>query len=239
MQNIHRRKMSMGSYIPQVQNTTYLYYLGDECTDITGGWVAIFGGAPYWSKEQVRFYIDHTNANSGSALYTNRAINISSYVKFGAYCRTFLKRYSTSIGYQIQLKNGLGYAQNIIFQHEPPYTANTIYLLNQDISFNSSLNIGLWTFRGNVGCYCIFLAKQDNISGLSTYGSTISQIISNAQSLLADQDAVKYMIYNCTGDFMWTALADSTFVSNLRASAYYSDIRANSEWGKALALLDN
>lgn len=85
--------------------------------------------------------------------------------------------------------------------------------------------------------YCLGFIKSDDISGLSTYGSTISGILTNATSLFTDTTALNWMVLNCTGDFMISALSNSNFVNAMNVSPNKSILVANEHWNRFIALL--
>ena len=85
--------------------------------------------------------------------------------------------------------------------------------------------------------YASGFVKTDDISGLSNYGSTISEILSNATSLFNDPSALEWMVLNCTGDFMISALANSNFVSAMNASPNKTILTENEHWARFIALL--
>ena len=85
--------------------------------------------------------------------------------------------------------------------------------------------------------YSIGFCKEDDISGLSNYGTTISQIISNATSLFNDSSAVSWMANNCSGDFMISALSNTNFVNAMNLSPNKIILTANEHWARFIALL--
>ena len=91
--------------------------------------------------------------------------------------------------------------------------------------------------KSTVQMYCMSLLKQDDISGLSTFGSTISEILNNASSLFDDTVALNWMVLNCTGDFMISALSNSNFVNAMNISSNKTILTANEHWAKFIALL--
>lgn len=55
--------------------------------------------------------------------------------------------------------------------------------------------------------------------------------------ILSNSDAVRYMVNNCTGDFMACAVHSTTFLSVLDASPYKSVVFANEHWSKFLTMV--
>lgn len=90
---------------------------------------------------------------------------------------------------------------------------------------------------GNIKIYCSGFCNVDDISGLSDYGSDIATILSNASDLFVDTTALNWMVLNCTGDFMISALANSNFVTAMNASPNKAILLANEHWARFIALL--
>ena len=85
--------------------------------------------------------------------------------------------------------------------------------------------------------YACFFCKTDDISGLKSYGNSKSDILANSADLLSNESAVRYMIYNCTGDFMVSAIKSSVFLTALESSPYKEMVYANEHWAKFLAMV--
>lgn len=81
------------------------------------------------------------------------------------------------------------------------------------------------------------LLKTDDISILSDYGSTISEILNNATDLFDDISALNKMVLNCTGDFMISALSNTNFINAMNLSSNKSILIANEHWNRFIALL--
>ena len=232
----------------QVANTTYLYYLGDECEDVTGGWEThgfavrsffnLMSGTKNTNNIQLR-----VTARAQLAYYKTQAVfNMAQYTLVAGKFVNNVNRAAASRmeGYKASSASTTVYLdENRDWILRDPIPTG---IIATPISSNSTDTIVLLlaatdtSSNENLYMYCAALAKADDISGLAEYGSTISAIISNASTLLADQSAVNYMIYNCTGDFMWTALSTSSFLTALDNSPYKTQIQANAKWAKALAL---
>ncbi|MFQ6724349.1 MAG: hypothetical protein ACLRFE_03350, partial [Clostridia bacterium] len=95
--------------------------------------------------------------------------------------------------------------------------------------------------RYETSIYNMTLFKEDawqtlaSIAGISA--SSIDDILTIASTLLSIEEAVKFMIYNCTGSFMASAIQSSTFLTALNNSSYKTIIQANEHWAKFLALI--
>ena len=91
--------------------------------------------------------------------------------------------------------------------------------------------------NSNSDYYAIGLAKDDDISGLSNYGTTESEIISNASTLFEDTNSLRWMCRNCTGTFMINALSNEVFVNVMNNSENKTILMGNEHWSKFIALL--
>lgn len=90
-----------------------------------------------------------------------------------------------------------------------------------------------------------FLARADDWQALCSKAgisapADLATLIANTTSIaaiLANADAVKYMVTYCTGDFMASFSASSACRSALDASPYKAIVTANYHWAKFLAML--
>ena len=100
---------------------------------------------------------------------------------------------------------------------------------------------------GFIDLYNLILCKQDNWEELCTLAGLTSSDYTDEATLCADstaistilnnKEAVKYMIYNCTGSFMAEFIASSTALTNLNDSTYKTLIHANEHWSKFLNMV--
>lgn len=86
-----------------------------------------------------------------------------------------------------------------------------------------------------------FLTEPDDWQTLASKAeisaSSMSDLIANAETLLSNKSAVEFMVYNCTGDFMVSALQSDTFLSALESSDNKNVVYENEHWAKFLNLL--
>lgn len=235
--------------IDQIVNSTYLYYLGDDNTELTGGWEKYTRSSTAANRHQFveteTSLIDRmTGAPGGTsswwgAIITKNLIDAREYVGIGFGCEQ-----GTNVGYNWNFK--------LLTSSKGDYKSETCLDVSTKnvkkirwsdlISGENNIYVG---FGGRGAdyqtndfiAYAFALTKQDDISVISDYGSTVSEIITNANSLLSNLNAVKAMVKNCTGDFMWQALSNDSFVSSLNASSNKNIVLGNQEWGKALQLI--
>ena len=246
----------------QVINYALIYYLGNEFSNPTdeekkyaiktGGWQSdgykyIYN--PYifrcWATTAINIDAREFNycfVKSTRNRYFNMAIGTGKnktntadtlntpYIQKEAGLSTIFALSSlTSFGNN-QISWGMGY-----------YTTNGGAFNDATYSFDKETNhlsLKITNDNDSVKLYVAGFVKTDNISGLSTYGSTISAILSNATTLFEDESALNYMVQNCTGNFMISALQNSNFVNAMNASDNKSILLANEHWARFLALLD-
>lgn len=108
---------------------------------------------------------------------------------------------------------------------------------SNNIYMKTSFTVSGSTYSMEAYVYALGFVKEDDISGLSDYGSTISEICANAVSLFDDATALEWMVLNCTGDFMMSALVNSNFVNVMNASSNKTIVTANEHWARFIALL--
>ena len=233
--------------------TTYLYYLGDECVDITGG-IEIAGASAsdgYGTKQSASITTHSYNSRTAGAvvIQPSHSVDLTDIVGICACWKINQSAggYLKHAGFFFNTSKGSAPSYpSVGTQHDFHSTnANTTtnYAIKQ-ISLTASSNeqyCGYYqycndysTLNAEISMIAIF--EADDISGLSDYGTTIEQIILNASALLNSESGVNAML-KCTGNFMWRALAESSFISAINSSPYKATIQANSHWAKALALL--
>lgn len=127
------------------------------------------------------------------------------------------------------------------------FTANAVVQVYRDTSTGTYMTIYKdsdkirCTFAGVSNAFRVLtcgFVKVDSLSGLSAYGTTISAILSNATSLFNDVTALNWMVLNCTGDFMISALSNANFKNAMDVSPNKSILVANEHWNRFIALLN-
>lgn len=92
--------------------------------------------------------------------------------------------------------------------------------------------------------YDIFLLKQDNWQELCSVAGLISSdytdeatLCSNSDAIntiLQNEEAVNYMLFFCTGTFMYNFIINSSNITAINSSPYYDTIYNNVHWKKFL-----
>lgn len=140
-----------------------------------------------------------------------------------------------------------GYVSAIYGTGVPEIIQKTMY--NVSLHYPAEYNGRFSVQIGNAGNssvtlynMCAYKADDWNavveLAGITA--SNISDVVDNPDNcatLLANQSAVTRMIYTCTGDFMASAIASSTFLEALNASPYKELIYGNPHWAKFLAMV--
>lgn len=99
--------------------------------------------------------------------------------------------------------------------------------------------------NSSINMFAYFLLMTDDWQALCSKAgisapSDLATLIADTTSInaiLASETAVKYMVNNCTGDFMASFVASSACISALNASPYKSIVLANKHWKKFLAMV--
>ena len=249
----------------QLINYTMIYDLGDECNDITGGWgTGLARDGSGFTKVNANFNSNHVllSISSGAkstGIKTKSTVNLSDYSKLSALCYGYQ---TNSSG--IEPAVGIGATENTNYflgstTYTPsPLVENIVKLsdetssiwLTSDVS-NINKN-GYIAVHGWVSSYLkittlyleinsVVLTKEDDFQTLADLAGitagNIDGVLINSTTLLSNKQAVEYMIKQCTGDFMVSAVANETFLTALNNSQYKTIIMANEHWAKFLNMV--
>ena len=232
---------------PQQVNYQMLYWFGDEFEEITGGWTTdgyTFYNSDYgWNTVlPIQKGVDKMyGAGAYGALTligTANIINITDYSNIYLLCRVTPIYPSINFGL---VTNKYHYLNNpdpvIAFSGtgENEIKAIDLSLADPskdyyvDVSFNASES-----YSGEF--YGVFLTKEDDWQTLANKANITAtsqtDLISQASTLLNNEDTVNYMVSNCTGDFMIEAIQSSLFMEALDNSPYKAIVYANEHWQK-------
>jgi len=90
--------------------------------------------------------------------------------------------------------------------------------------------------------YNVWLTKWDDWLSLASIAnikaSSISDVLANSDIIFKNKEAVEFMIHNCTGDFMVSAIQNDTFITALENSEYADIVYENEHWAKFLAMVE-
>ena len=233
----------------QVVNYTMLYDYGDECADITGGWNTDVTKSGICVKNDTNIYGKGIGNSGGATISTANNISADGYSSLALIIDDILF-------YQCNVYRKISWGETTFLEAQTgPISSNEQYItLDKPLvySLTGSENgvitaIGINTGGASGSAYCITtfyaacLTKSDKWHELAEKAgitaSSISDVISSAETLLSSRFAVIFMIYNCTGDFMVSAIQSSTFLSALESSPYKELVYANEHWAKFLAMV--
>lgn len=246
-------------HIEQIVNYTMLYYYGDECEDITGGWQtqSEMGSTGSRSKNADNLYVRSNVSNSTT--YSNAMYETKNYLEREGYAGmaaqgTVTEKDSNSIGGHLTFNP----PENIWGQHHhvaeifDKVETKAIKCVNfadgfYGNQFAESGRVGIVARNGKlqIYCYAVWLYKEDDWESLCTLAGI--SVPSDIETLLADTDSitailskkrcVDTMINHCTGEFMSRAVRNSTFITALNSSPYKTVVQANEHWAKFLAMV--
>ena len=230
----------------QIINYTMLYDSGDECTDITGGYSSdgCKDGDNTMSagtKNANCLTVSTTKANTSQVILSANKINYTSYSKLHAKVEgVSINTHCGRVG--IATDRDLGKSTNgqII-----AITSTGTQWWSTDITATEGY-IGTWTFGATrkMNVYTIFLTKVDDISTLcdkagvsETDLATLLADTARLAKIFENEDAVKFMTAQCTGDFMVGVLNSADAVALLKASPYLNTVVGNPHWAKFMLML--
>lgn len=228
-----------GLQLSQIVNYMMLYDKGDECSNITGGWIKSYiqyGSSGTFIKNLTDMYIRSATGtnkvNCGGATandidttgYAAMYINVLSFVGSSPLCgwikNTGLVNEWDS-GKPLDSSTGL----------------NKVYISK---SYHKAF-IHTSSQSGGATINLVFLVKNDdwttlaNIAGITA--ASMDDLLNQSSVFLSFSGAVKFMCLRCTGDFMVCAIQSSTFLNALNNSPYRSVIYENAHWNKFLKIL--
>ena len=236
----------------QIVNYTMLYDRGDERADITGGLTS----SGYSYKTSTTYTVttatkgaDHiltTGASSkANLLGTTNLLDITDFSKFHI------------LG--VAVSTYADYTMEFAFANSKAFTNSNMILKNQVNNTEKGLNS--FSLEGNTGnyyfalfsvghttrsykTYNVFLTKPDDINTLCSKAGVaptdLETLIADTASITAilnSASAVKFMVKNCTGDFMASFVASSTCLALLETSPYKTLVQSNEHWAKFLAMV--
>ena len=236
-----------------------------QMADITGGWVTNsgirYGGCggdaynfTYRYNDNNIYYNVSKNSyyNHGGALYTANQIDLTDYNGLYGYVKwskvnngAYSLCYNTGGG---RFCNNGGHCNNAFGNPKSGYDVLACSNLSS-VTGQYTIGIGGGTCGDNVASvtvnvYGIWFTYADNWEELNTILNTsetsIVDLLNNhSTDLLANQQAVTYMLKNCTGDFLTAAIFNSTFMTALGTSPYKDAVYANDHWSKFLTIASN
>ena len=239
----------------QLINYIMLYDYGNECTDITGGWSGYacttstssqYGKvAPTVTKNEDHIYVTKTAQNALGCLLTANKIDVSDYVLFDL-CGYFSSKGNQYAWQHLAMVDGNSGVVSSIKKVGIVANNEKTGIATMDLSeINKSGYLGIEYYYYGITTYTKMywaaLFKADDWQTLANKAgiaaSSIDDILTNSTTLLSNDEAVEFMIYRCTGNFMVSAVQSETFLTALNNSPYKTIIMANEHWAKFLNMI--
>lgn len=236
------------------------------CADVTGGFsLMISSGSANLTYNRDHALLANTGSNlDNSAFMVNNLIDLTDYKLLSGIALVNTSKYVSSA---IAVRNIKGYGNAGLSGSTGISTSTNRTTISQDqnaefigekFAFDSdisSLNSGYPYFanfcesnsKSTLKIYSMFLVKEDNWQELCTLAGLTSSDYTDEATLCADstaistilnnEEAVKYMIYNCTGTFMLEFINSSVALAELNLSSYKTLIYGNEVWLKFLIMI--
>ena len=237
----------------QIINYTMLYDGGDECEEVTGGWTynkcpdSVNTSSHTATKNANNLTITGSNAFGG--FDTNNAFDIGEYLKF--FVVGHVMSPSSSSETYMNLTNfpntrsgdASGYVRYALIII--PNTNTSKSMLVTDVKGDVEAYAHFSGYKGQGAMYNMGLCKSDDytslcskagISAPSTLEALIADIIS-LSTIFNNEDAAKFMVAQCTGDFMVGVLNSADAVALLKESPYLNLVVANVHWAKFIMMI--
>ena len=251
----------------QTVNYTMLYDNGNEQTTLTGGWTGGYADSQYTYGGDYVKNADNLCLRKQSDGYptiffrTNNPVDINEYSKVATVATYSFTPAGYSFGWDIKINPTSTFEP--IEGLLGVFSATNITQSTKKLNMSGEIDWSSTTFgdsayvfcmlhggttggsRGEIKFYNLILLKSDNWSALCSLAgliapSTMDELLSNADAvnaILSDKLSVDYMLLNCTGDFMASAVASETFLTALEASPYKDLVYSNEHWAKFLAMV--
>lgn len=249
----------------QLVNYLMLYDYGDECTIYTGGYKNNTGSNSYtkaqtFTKNATNIYMARSSSAGGIVHYQS-----SSTVEFTGYSGVFIVC-EGSVGYAYVSSNypkigvsltkpgsssaGVAYNGGVIGATEQATSSGAFTFakkMRANVGADYEGQVYVCPIMADPGgtlthiMYATGFVKADDWETLAEKGNlavtSLDGLIEQISPVLMNEDAVEFMIKQCTGSFMVKALADANFLTKLDASPYKTKVYANEHWAKFLAMI--
>ena len=232
-----------------------LYDYGDMCRDVTGGYYESVI-QPAWGNGVGTATIGSTylqcygTGNGSIAFTTNRPVDFTEYAKL---CGVYERSEANSNVWQYIVYTGKDKLPLSSSSTGRTWLGNTVggsiskrFAVYADISAMSGKHyVGVGTnFTYTEKYYMLCIVKADNwqtwLSKAGLSAASLADVMRDSTALttlLSSHVATQYMLLQCTGDVMVSAIQSAAFKAALAASPYKDKIYANSHWAKFLAMV--
>lgn len=251
----------------QIVNYTVLYDYGNEYEEITGGWKdgSVYESNLSTSSAGVQTansldingyngiaFISSLTKHSGRENSIDLRIKVDSQITANMNSGLFFI-YGEKNPYSMQydvfiLDSPLISESNKSFQvflrtNAYASTSRSVQKNEDNISINAYYDV-YQNFTLNM--YMVVILKPDDWSTLGSIAGitvplTLEEFVDDSSALetiMNNKDAVNFMIMQCTGDFMASAVQSSTFRNILNNSPYKDLVYANEHWAKFLSMIE-
>ena len=232
----------------QVVNYTMLYDEGNECTDITGGYIArncykddTYAGV--LTKNINNLNVVHNTPSGETGPSPINKINLSGYRGVCVLITYGVTNKGTWCGAWFYVGDEQKNRLMEPYRMGAGNTVNTptLYKMYFDNGITDAYITPAINNNGNINLFSMLLFKTDDWTTLASKcfinPTTIDNLLSNSATILSNEDAVWFMVKQCTGEFMFTAIQNSTFMTALDSSPYKNYILSNEHWAKALSMV--
>ena len=235
----------------QLVNYQFLYdgslrdATANQITSVTGGYDTYTYAVPVNSSFNRTSMTVSTTADvtgSGIGFYTKNNIDMTDYTYTGAIISfEVTKRYSG--GYSVVMVSTGQYNKLFVNLSDQLLKADNAYFgvnISAPLEIIHGINLRAIN-QGWLTIHTFFIAKADDYNTLASKINVtvtdIDDLLNNySTQLLNNKDAVRYMVKQCTGEFMVKALTNSTFKAAYQSSPYKSLIDSNEHWSKFISL---
>lgn len=242
----------------QLVNYTMLYDSGDECNAVSGGWVSgryidAYGnsvGTMDKNSNNLRCVAGGSSSLVSSGFFTQNKIDLSSYNKIFYNISEMYEGFAvtTCANPNVREDTRTTTLPRIDFGNaaDDEYPLGTGLFAMDVANFSEPMYVGFgcWAYGSIIAVEGVLAVKTDNWQvlcskvGVST--SSLDALLGDSNSLniiLNNKDAVNFMVAQCTGEFMFSAIQSSTFLTALNNSTYKTKIQSNEHWAKALSMV--
>ena len=241
--------------IKSVINYTMLYDDGNECEDITGGWVSGRYITAYnesaigiMTKREYDMYCKTDGLTSGG-FFTSNLMDLSDYSRVYYNLNVFDPKYTISIAINPTERYGRDQDGAIAVKMKndthDELAAGINFLNISNITQSCYIGFGCWAYGTEVASNEIFLTKADDYATLCekagvTAPGTLDELIADSSKLTTifnNEAAINFMIFKCTGDFMVDVITNGAAMGILRDSLYFNTVIGNPNWAKFITML--
>ena len=237
----------------QLVNYIIFYDSGDDCNEVHGGWLGTYKAQSSTNLVEMSKNADHIYFSYKGSYWKYRWLYTTNKIDFTDYVGLTLKGNATSNATYphaaIGVVNGVSFNSSnlpmwtkVAEVKSGPFTVCDLSEITGELNVMFGCGKGDSTSQtGSMYVYEVFAYKADDYAKLASKAgitaTSIDDILTDSSTLLSNEDAVNFMIAQCTGDFMVSAIQNTTFLTALNNSPYKSVVQSNEHWAKFLAMV--